>query len=63
MCPPQLTDEIIDAILQNERRHLERPDDPRLLRWAAARRQPPAPPGPEQPRRPDPEDPEPRRPA
>ena len=59
MHPQHITDEIIDAILQNERRHVERPEDAGLPRWAAVRQQPPAPPGAETPRRPGREKPEP----
>jgi hypothetical protein len=51
MCPPHITDEIIDAILQNERRQMERPDASCPPRWAADRRPPLAPPEPQQPER------------
>ena len=54
MRPQHITDEIIDAIIQNEGRHVERPG--RAPAWAAPRR-PPEPPRPE---RRDPADPEPR---
>jgi hypothetical protein len=64
MRTPHITDEIIDAIIQNEGRHLEHPRAQRASAWVPARR-PAAPPGPGPERAPRlaGEDPDPCRPA